>query len=69
MAYCFDLEVLDLAGCKHIADDFINNILSGEIKNSDGFMVKPGLQYLVTVKLNFLDQITDSSVIKMCQTS
>ena len=44
LAYCFELEILDLAGCKHIADDFFNNLLSAEIKNSDGFMVKPGLQ-------------------------
>ncbi len=43
LAYCFNLQILDLAGCKHIADDFFNNITSGETKNSDGFMVKPGL--------------------------
>jgi hypothetical protein len=43
LSFSFNLQVLDLSGCKYIADDFFNNIISGETKNSDGFVVKPGL--------------------------
>lgn len=62
---CFELHSLDLGGCHHITDEFFMHLCQGE-RNVDGAVTKPGLQKLVTVKLNFLKAITDSSVGKVC---
>lgn len=68
LGFCFKLQTLDLGGCKHIGDDFFNFLASGE-KMEDGFLGRPGLAELVTVKLNFLVKIMDGSVARVAQMS
>lgn len=64
LGHCFNLQTLDLGGCRHIGDEFFNFICQGE-KMEDGLIVKPGLAELVTVKLNFLTRIMDGSVARV----
>jgi hypothetical protein len=66
LGICFKLEILDVAGCHHLSDDFINNICSGEGRDVNDMVIKPGLTLLNTVKINFLKTITDSSVMRIC---
>ena len=33
LGVCFNLQVLDVAGCQNLSDDFINNLSSGEAKD------------------------------------
>lgn len=65
LAYCFNLQCLDLGGCKAIGDDFFNNIAMGERKE-EGITTKPGFAHLHTIKLNFLTRIMDGSATKCC---
>lgn len=66
LGVCFNLESLDLAGCKHITDEFFNHLTSGAITNEEGTVQKPGLAELQNAKLNQLENIFDQSVIKLC---
>lgn len=66
LGVCFKLEVLDVAGCNHLSDEFFNNLCSGEGRDVNDMIIKPGLTFLTTVKINFLKTITDSSVMKVC---
>ena len=66
LGVCFNLQILDVAGCHHLSDDFINNISNGETKDENDMVIKPGLKSLVTIKINFLKTITDSSIMKIC---
>ena len=66
LGICFNLEILDVAGCHYLSDDFINNICSGEGRDVNDMVIKPGLTLLNTVKINFLKTITDSSVMRIC---
>jgi hypothetical protein len=68
LAYCFNLQVLDMAGCSAIQDDFFNNLASAEVVIDD-VKTKPGLAYLHTVKLNFCKLITDMSLKKVLEIS
>ena len=61
LGVCFKLESIDVGGCKHITDEFISNICSGEMEE-DRIKTKPGLFELLTIKLNFLVKIMDGSV-------
>ena len=36
LSFSFNLQVLDLSGCKYIADDFFTILSSAEVKNSEG---------------------------------
>ena len=58
LGVCFNLQSIDLGGSSHIGDDVINFIFSGD-KEEDGIKTKPGLQYLHTMKINFLTKISD----------
>ena len=66
LGVCFKLEMLDIAGCHQLSDDFFNNLCSGEGRDANDMVIKPGLTLLNTVKINFLKTITDSSVMKIC---
>lgn len=65
LAVCFDLESLDLGGCHHITDEFFMHLANGE-RTVEGSVSKPGLQKLVTAKMNFLKAISDAAVGKVC---
>ena len=69
LGQCFELEILDLGGCKHITDDFFNHLVQGSYVTEAGETKRPGLAHLQTAKLNYLENICDGSVSKVCQTS
>lgn len=65
---CFELQILDLTGCKCIGDDGLNHLASGSIKGEE----KPilvGLKNLEILKLNNLDMINDSGLIRLLKMS
>ena len=43
LGLCFNLESIDLGGCKHLTDEFFNYLTSGAITNDEGQVEKPGL--------------------------
>ena len=61
LAVCFKLESFDVGGCTHITDEFFNHLCNGEMEN-DGIKTKPGLQELISIKVNFLVKIMDGSI-------
>lgn len=65
MSTCFQLESIDISGCHWITDEFFMHLSNGELM-VEGNATKPGLQNLVTVKMSFLKNITDTSVGKVC---
>ena len=65
LGVCFNLEILDLAGCHQLSDDFFNYLCSGEGRDENDMVTKPGLTLLYTVKINFLKTITDTSIMKI----
>lgn len=36
LGVCFNLESLDVGGCKHITDEFFNHLTSGSFTNEEG---------------------------------
>jgi hypothetical protein len=66
---CFELQVLDLTGCKNIGDDGLNHLASGSIENEEGKPILKGLKLLKLVKFNNMDMINDSSVIRLLKIS
>ena len=63
---CFSIESIDLGGCVAITDQFFD-LLSQQQKEVEGVMTKVGLVSLHTIKLNFLENVQDLSVQKVCQ--
>jgi len=68
IAKCFELEILDLTGCKNISDDGINNLCTGSIPGEEKPIIV-GLKNLRILKLNHLDLINDSGLIRLLKTS
>ena len=66
LAYCFNLQVLDLAGCSAITDEFFTHLTSAEVVVDD-VKTKPGFVHLHTAKLNFLKLMTDMSLKKLLE--
>ena len=66
LAYAFNLQVLDVAGCSAITDEFFQHISSGEVL-VDEVKTKPGFKYMHSVKMNMLKNINDQSVQKVLQ--
>ena len=64
MGHCFKLEVIDVGGCSAMTDEFFNHLGNGEME-TDGIKTKPGLQELVSLKVNFLGKIMDGSIQKV----
>lgn len=54
LGICFKLEILDIGGCSYLSDEFISQLCSGESKDENDMVIRPGLTNLNTVKLNFL---------------
>lgn len=68
LGHCLKLQSLDIGGNTHMTDEFINH-LTTQIITIDGQAQKPGMAELVTAKLNFLTNISDQGVQKICNTS
>lgn len=61
VGHCFKLEILNLAGNKHLTDEFFNNLFGVEVE-IERTKTKPGLAHLQTIKLNFCELISDMTV-------
>lgn len=68
IAKCFELQILDLTACKNIGDDGLSHLASGSIQGEEK-AVLVGLKHLKILKLNNLDMITDSGVIRLLKIS
>jgi hypothetical protein len=68
IAKCFEIQILDLTACKNIGDDGMNNLASGSIQGEEKSILV-GLKHLKILKLNNLDMITDSGVIRLLKIS
>jgi len=66
LSTCFDVESIDIGGCRGLGDDFFTCLTAAEIV-VEGNKVKPGLQSLHTLKMNFLIRISDMAVQKVVQ--
>ena len=58
LGLCWNIESIDLGYGKHITDEFFN-LLTGQEIGDEKTKTKPGLVKLHTVKLNFLETISD----------
>lgn len=52
LSKCWNLEFLDISGCRHVDDQFFTIMQKGEIM-VDKKPVAPGLSKLITVKLSY----------------
>jgi len=66
---CFELEYLDVSGCRAIDDGFFHQMHQAEKQMEDGSMQKPGLINLRTVNVNFLVLINPGSVHSLMRAS
>lgn len=66
LAYAFKLEELDLSGCTNLPDDGFHLMCKGVVKNEDDQEIYPGFDYLRTLKLNGVKNLTDHNLLKIC---
>ena len=66
LAYCFNLLVIDLAGCTHITDEFFQHLGTGAIIEEE-ITKKQGFKNMHSAKLNMLININDGAVQKLLQ--
>ena len=70
LGQCWNLEVLDVSGCRHLDDSAINNLLKAEqpSKEEGQPSLHPGLKYLNTVRMINLN-IGDYSLMNLAKVS
>jgi hypothetical protein len=64
----FELEILDLTGCKNIGDDGLNHLVTGSIPGEERPIII-GLKNLAILKLNSLDMLNDGSLVRLLKMS
>ena len=68
LGQCWNVQSLDFSGSRALTDDFFN-LLAGQYIEEEGEKIRPGFANLHTAKLNFLENVNDISVQKVCQCS